>query len=91
MGQSEHSRERTSRTQRMLRRAGRALGGVRLLAALLLLAVGVLRLEDPAFFKTLRFESFDRLQQAAPRPYGTDKIAIIDIDEESLKSLGQWP
>ncbi len=34
---------------------------------------------------------FDAYQRQAPRPYQDAPIRIVDIDEESLARLGQWP
>ena len=35
--------------------------------------------------------AFDLYQQAAPRKTGNLPIRIVDIDDASLKELGQWP
>jgi len=40
--------------------------------------------------KRLQYATFDTYNKLKPRD-ATDKIAIIDIDEESLKTMGQWP
>lgn len=34
---------------------------------------------------------FDAYQRATPRTYEDAAVRIVDIDEESLKRLGQWP
>src|SRR5271163_5079735 len=35
---------------------------------------------------------FDQYQRWKPRPYDFDQpVRIIEIDDESLKRLGQWP
>ncbi|MEM9724175.1 MAG: adenylate/guanylate cyclase domain-containing protein [Pseudomonadota bacterium] len=39
----------------------------------------------------LRFQTFDLLQTAAPREYGTNQVAIVDVDEASIAAKGQWP
>jgi len=40
----------------------------------------------------LRFLAFDTFNQTYPRqPRDENKIIIIDIDDDSLKSIGQWP
>lgn len=91
-GKNDQSdRTRPARGAGVLRRIAGALSSIRVLALALLAALTFLRLEDPGALQTLRFEAFDRLQQVAPRPYATDRLAIIDIDEASLQSLGQWP
>ena len=60
-----------------------------LLLALLAGAV-FLRMADPSAIKRLRNVTFDYYNKLAPRPPGTGVI-IVDIDEDSLKKLGQWP
>lgn len=39
----------------------------------------------------LRNALFDQYQRWYPRPYAEVPVRIIDIDEESLARLGQWP
>ena len=34
---------------------------------------------------------FDSYQRAAPRPYEDAPVRVVDIDEETLRRLGQWP
>ncbi|MDF7776423.1 adenylate/guanylate cyclase domain-containing protein [Sphingomonas sp. AOB5] len=34
---------------------------------------------------------FDAYQRAAPRPYQDAGVRIVDIDDESIQKLGQWP
>lgn len=34
---------------------------------------------------------FDTYQRAAPRPYEDAAVRVIDIDEESIARIGQWP
>ena len=36
-------------------------------------------------------KAFDFLQNARPRPYEATPVRIVDIDDESLSRLGQWP
>ncbi len=35
--------------------------------------------------------TFDAYQRAAPRPYEDAAVRIVDIDDESIRRLGQWP
>lgn len=60
-----------------------------ILALLLMLA---LRGLDPAFLAAQRATGFDTLQRLWPRP-ATDglPVRIVDIDEKSIRQLGQWP
>ena len=47
---------------------------------------------DPPIIATLRGSGFDSLQSIWPRsPTPAQPVHIIDIDEASLKSIGQWP
>ena len=57
---------------------------------LLLLVIG-LRILDPQPMERMRHLAFDALQQAYPRAYQPLPVRIVDIDEASLKKLGQWP
>lgn len=62
-----------------------------LTAALLFLAVAV-RIADPDPVARLRLSVFDSYQQLAPGSLPPDlPVRIVDIDEASLKRLGQWP
>ncbi len=49
------------------------------------------RVADPGFLQTLRFQSFDLYQRVKPREFTSLPVRIIDIDEESLVKYGQWP
>ena len=72
---------------------GRGLG-----LLLLLLLIGI-RSWDPLVVQILRFKTFDLYQNIQPRevpdgglPYcGGCRVVIVDIDDKSLKALGQWP
>ena len=70
--------------------------GPRLLYALIVGAVIVaslsLRVWDPSPVARLRSLVFDAYQGVSPRAFNPDlPVRIIDIDEESLKEIGQWP
>ncbi len=62
-----------------------------LLGFLLLASLLVMRVGDPLFIKTVRLQSFDFLQRLKPREYTKLPVAILDIDEVSLRKFGQWP
>jgi adenylate cyclase len=62
------------------------LAGVAVLAAAIVLLVGVPGIKD----RFLDF-SYDTLQRLDPRVYSPAPVRIVDIDEESLARLGQWP
>ena len=63
-----------------------------LLAPLLAVTFGAaVLLIDPHLTKTLRQAVFDQYQRVYPRVYQPVPVRIIDIDEESLTKVGQWP
>ena len=74
-----------------LSRWGRRFGLARGLALLLLLALAALRIFDPLPMQELRVRVFDLFQVMQPREATERPVVIIDIDEQSLKSVGQWP
>src|SRR5690242_18535845 len=52
----------------------------------------LLRYMDPFFVHALRLAAFDSFQRLAPEPYDPNlPIRIVDIDEKSLATIGQWP
>ena len=60
-----------------------------ILATLLML---VLRVADPNAITTLRGAGFDTYQRLWPRKnFPPQPVRIVDIDEASLQTLGQWP
>lgn len=63
----------------------RLLGGLALLAVLALQWAGV-----PAFGR-IGDLFFDAYQRAAPRQVRDAPVAVVAIDEESLRRVGQWP
>ncbi len=56
-----------------------------------LFAMLIIRIGDFSLVKEIRNTAFDRYQQLKPRDYSPQPIRIIDIDEESLRRVGQWP
>ena len=50
-----------------------------------------LRVWDPAPVEVLRLKVFDFYQILKPRKAKSNPVVIVDLDEESLASLGQWP
>ena len=57
-----------------------------------LATVLVLQFFDPAPLERARMQVFDIYQNAAPRDLpGASNTVIVDIDEESIERLGQWP
>src|SRR5271169_5310779 len=45
----------------------------------------------PDLFERARLSVFDALQRAEPWKAAPSAVKVIDIDDESLKRLGQWP
>jgi len=63
-----------------------------LLVPLCVTAFGVATyLWNPAPLEILRNASSDQFQRWHPRTYREVPVRIIDIDDESLRRLGQWP
>lgn len=58
--------------------------------ALLALLLG-LRVSGMPWVETLQHRSFDALMRLKPRVYEPVPVRVIDIDDESLARLGQWP
>ncbi len=57
----------------------------------ILIAGAVLNLLDPLPLQILRNAVFDQFQRWQPRKYEPAPVRIVDIDDESLRRLGQWP
>jgi adenylate cyclase len=57
-----------------------------------LAAMLALRVWDPLPLQELRWLAFDTYQRLAPRAYDPAMpVRIVDIDDESLARIGQWP
>src|ERR1041385_9248689 len=70
---------------------GRRFTSARALGVVLLFALLFLRVTDPLPLEELRLRSFDICQVIKPRVATLRPVVIVDIDEESLRKLGQWP
>jgi len=66
-------------------------GAIYLLPLALLLVALTLRIAASDLLERLSLFCFDLYQKAAPRESGDAAIRIVDIDDESLSKLGQWP
>ena len=63
-----------------------------LIVGTVIVASLVLRVWDPSPVARLRSLVFDAYQQLSPRTFDPSlPVRIIDIDEDSLKEVGQWP
>ncbi|MGB0683838.1 MAG: CHASE2 domain-containing protein [Magnetovibrionaceae bacterium] len=66
----------------------------RVIGFLLLIGFVVLQVADPEPIQFARVKVFDFYQQIQPRdipPAEQKPVTIIDLDEESLAEVGQWP
>ncbi len=57
----------------------------------MLLAGIAIHVVEPTAVARIRANYFDSLQRLHPRTYHPVPVRIVDIDEESLARLGQWP
>jgi len=63
-----------------------------LLIVTLLAGATALRLADPFFVQALRLIVFDSYQRLEPETFDPNSaVRIVDIDEDSLVRIGQWP
>lgn len=62
-----------------------------LIPALILFGVLALQYSFPAQIESFRAKVFDVFQMIKPRVYQDTPVRIIDIDDESLEKIGQWP
>jgi len=62
-----------------------------LIALGVLVAFIALRATDSQPIQLLRYKVFDGFQQVSPRADSNQPVVIIDLDDESLAELGQWP
>ena len=61
------------------------------LALIVLVVALALAKHEPPMLISLREAVFDTYQRWQPRPYAPSPVCIIDIDDESLTRIGQWP
>ncbi|KQX42983.1 hypothetical protein ASD04_03275 [Devosia sp. Root436] len=63
-----------------------------LFGAAVVIALVLLRAADPYAVRVVRETTFDTFQQLKPRTAPADlPVRIVDIDEASLATIGQWP
>ncbi len=62
-----------------------------IIPALILFAVLALQHSFPSRIESFRAKVFDVFQMIKPRVYQDTPVRIIDIDDESLEKIGQWP
>jgi adenylate cyclase len=74
-----------------LARWARRFGLTRAVCVVLLFALVPLRILDPAPLEEIRLRTFDFYQSLRPRETVSRPVVIVDIDEASIKEIGQWP
>ena len=62
-----------------------------IIPALILFGVLALQYTFPTKIESFRAKVFDIFQMIKPRVYQDTPVRIIDIDDESLEKIGQWP
>jgi adenylate cyclase len=55
------------------------------------LLVALLTFVQPGAFAEARGLLFDSYQRLSPRPYRDAGVRIVDIDDETIRRMGQWP
>ncbi|MDB5720606.1 MAG: adenylate cyclase [Alphaproteobacteria bacterium] len=56
-----------------------------------ILIIAFIKLAMPLVFEQTSGLVFDSYQRLSPRPYRDAGVRVVDIDEESIRQLGQWP
>lgn len=69
----------------------RKFGYARLFCLVLLIGFAALRLSDAGPIQELRLRTFDNFQLLQPRVKTIRPVVVVDIDEQSIAKLGQWP
>src|SRR3979490_339693 len=69
----------------------RRFGYARLACLALVIGFAALRVLDPGPIEELRFRTFDGFQRIDPRKKTARPVTIVDIDDNSMEKLGQWP
>lgn len=62
-----------------------------LISVAVLLSAVALKSLEPAFIVDFQNRTFDLYQRLHPREYEPVPVRIVDIDDESLSRIGQWP
>ncbi len=69
----------------------RKFGFARLACLGLLVVFAAVRIADPRLVEEVRIRAFDWYQRIDPRLKTQKPVVIIDIDDRTLKAVGQWP
>lgn len=62
-----------------------------LISLLVLFAAIYIKYADYEIIRGMRLKVFDTFQNLYPREYTNQPVRILDIDDDSLERLGQWP
>ncbi|MBI3547834.1 MAG: adenylate/guanylate cyclase domain-containing protein [Elusimicrobia bacterium] len=57
----------------------------------ILISLIFLKIAKHPILDQMTFMTFDQFERNRPRPYEDAGIRVLDLDDESLKRLGQWP
>jgi adenylate cyclase len=76
---------------KLIVRWARQFGIARAVCLVLLFALVPLRIADPRLLQEARLRTFDQFQVLRPREQTVRPVVIVDINEASLKQIGQWP
>ena len=80
-----------SKSGALIARLAKAFGIGRVVGLAFLAGFVAVRVWDPAALEIVRNKTFDLYQVISPRVAKSVPVVIVDIDEESLAALGQWP
>jgi adenylate cyclase len=69
----------------------RIFSGSRLIAIPLYLVLVVVKVYNPPFLDQYEAQLYDLYQQLSPRPAPEPLVMVVDINEQSLTDIGQWP
>jgi adenylate cyclase len=76
---------------KLIARWTRWFGIARAICIVLLFGLVPLRIADPQPLQEMRLRMFDLFQVLRPRAQTVRPVVIVDLDEKSLRELGQWP
>ena len=62
-----------------------------LISSMVLMLAVLVKIWHPAIVESVQLRFFDALQTSLPREYTPQPVKIVDIDDESLSRIGQWP
>ena len=80
-----------SKSSALIANLAKAFGLGRVVGLAFLVGFVAVRVWDPAPLEIARNKVFDVYQVISPRVPKPVPVVIVDIDEESLAALGQWP